>query len=173
MTVDILDDALYELVEVFQVTLSDPINATLSDSEAVGTILNNDSAPQIQFETALYTTEEEAGTVTLTVTLSGPSAVAATVDYATADGPPPDGATLGEDYVQASDTITFWPGETSHVIALTILDDAQAEVPETLIVTLSGLTHSTVGAKNPATVQITDGDPLRIYLPLVLRNATP
>jgi hypothetical protein len=173
VSVDILDDGLYELVEIFQIALSDPVNATFSDAEAVGTILNNDTAPQIQFEVALYSVEEEAGTVTLTVTLSGPTAVPATVNYATTDGPPPDGAILGEDYVQASDTLTFLPGETSQVIVLAILDDTQAEATETFVVTLSGPADSTLGAHNPAVVEITDTDPLRLYLPLLLRHAAP
>jgi hypothetical protein len=171
--VDLLDDDLYELDESFQVVLSEPVNVNLGDVEGVGTILNIDPAPQIQFEMGQYSVLEEVGTVMLTVTLSGPTALEATVDYATADGPPPDGAVLGEDYVQSGDTITFLPGETQHTIAILILDDALPEVTETFVVTLSGPTYSTIGGQNPATVRIVDGDAYRIYLPTVLRNYTP
>ena len=173
VSVDILDDALYELIEVFHVTLSDPVDATLNDPEAVGTILNVDTAPQIQFEMALYAVDEEGGSVTLTVTLSGPTAVPAMVNYATADGPSPQAASAGEDYVQASDTLTFLPGETSHTITLSILDDLDRELTETFFVTLSGPNHSTVGVNNEATVQITDNDAYRVYLPLVRRSSAP
>lgn len=49
----------------------------------------------------------------------------------------------------------------------------QDEKSETLVVTLSGPTYSTIGSQNPATVRIVHGDAYRIYLPHLLRHAVP
>ena len=172
-SVTLLDDALYEPDETFLVTLSDPVQAALGDAAATATIRNDDGAPQLSFETDLYTVDEEAGAVTLTVTLSGPTAITATVDYATADGPAPAGAQAGEDYVHISDTLTFPPGEAQQPLTISIVDDTLPEVSETFVVALQDATHGTVGANNPATVRIYDGDgqAIRVYLPLTLRQA--
>ncbi|MCP3936050.1 MAG: hypothetical protein GY708_11840 [Actinomycetia bacterium] len=40
-----LDDALDEPDETFTVVLSSPVNVTLADDEAVGTIVDNDNPP--------------------------------------------------------------------------------------------------------------------------------
>src|SRR5262249_21395336 len=80
-------------------------------------------------------TEGQSGTVTLTftVTLSAPSPDVITVDYATADGT----ATAGSDYLAASGTLTFRPGETSKAIAVTVLSDTVVAANETFAVNLS------------------------------------
>ncbi|MGD8466595.1 MAG: Calx-beta domain-containing protein, partial [Anaerolineae bacterium] len=164
-------DPLYELDETFLVTLRDPLHAKLGDAQATATIVDDDEPPQIAFETDLYLVDEEAVTATLTVTLSGPTAVTATVGYATTDGPPPAGAQAGEDYVPISGTLTFQAGETQQAIAIPLLDDTQPEVSETIIVTLGNPVHSTIGERNPATVRLYDPLAHRIYLPLTLRQA--
>jgi hypothetical protein len=139
----------------------------------LGTILNNDDPPQIQFETGAYSVGEGAGTVVLTVTLTGPTALTATVQYATSDGPPPASATAGADYVAASDTLTFLPGQTQQTLTITVLDDSQPEANEFFVVSLSDATHSTLGDRNPATVRINDDDGYRVFLPLAIRSAQP
>jgi hypothetical protein len=171
VSVPVYSDSLYELNETFTVTLSSPGNATLSDYEATGTILNDDEPPQIEFETGLHAVGEEATTVILTVTLSGPTELAATVDYTTADGPLLEGAKAGEDYVPSSDTLTFLPGEDLHTILISLLDDEEPEVTESFDVVLSGLTNSTLGSNDFVTVWIIDDDAYRIYLPLTLRDS--
>jgi hypothetical protein len=173
VSVDILDDPLYEYNETFLVTLSGPVNATLGDPEAVGTILNNDAPPQIEFEKDEYTIGEADATVTLTVTLSGLTELGATVQYETMDGSPPAGASAGEDYVQDSGTLTFLPGESSKTIVIAILNDDLPEVTETFVVTLSGATASSLGSASSASVRIVDDEAYRTYLPLVLRDVAP
>jgi hypothetical protein len=148
------------------------VQATLGDAAATATIRNDDEPPQLAFETDLYTVDEEAGAVTLTVTLSGPTAITATVDYATAGGGSP-AAEAGADYVHISGTLTFPPGVAQQPVTIPIVDDALPEVSETFVVALQQATHGTVGAINPATVRIYDGDgqAIRVYLPLTLRQA--
>ena len=68
---------------------------------------------------------------TVTLAPAGPAPV--TVDYATADGT----ARAGEDYVAASGTLVFAPGETEKTVAVAVLDDAHDEGEETLVLRLS------------------------------------
>jgi hypothetical protein len=75
----------------------------------------------------------ENTTVNVQVTLAQASNQIVRVDYATADGT----AVASFDYVSASGTVEFQPGETSRTITLTIIGDAGFEQPETFRVILS------------------------------------
>ncbi len=67
------------------------------------------------------------------VTLTRPSSVTVTVDYATAD----ETATAGTDYAAASGTLTFAPGETAKTVRVAILDDRIDEGREVFRLRLS------------------------------------
>jgi hypothetical protein len=45
--VQIIDDLIYEGDETFSLNLSDPTNATISDDQGIGTILNDDLPPEL------------------------------------------------------------------------------------------------------------------------------
>lgn len=88
--------------------------------------------------------EGNSGTTTLsfTVTLSAASAQTVTVNFATADGT----ATAGSDYSAASGVVTFAPGSTSQLIAVTINGDTGVEAGETFVVNLSGAANATIAS---------------------------
>ena len=95
------EDDIDEPNETFTVRLSGPVNATLADDAALGTIVDNDvSGLSIADATAV-----EGGTARFTVTLSPVSEQTVTVDYRTASGT----ATAGLDFDAASGTLTFGP----------------------------------------------------------------
>ncbi|WP_231748662.1 cellulase family glycosylhydrolase [Mycobacterium sp. M26] len=75
-----------------------------------------------------------------TVTLAAPSSQTVTVQYATVG----QTATQGSDYVGASGTVTFQPGETSKTVTIVILGDSLAENSETFTVVLSSPTNATL-----------------------------
>lgn len=75
-----------------------------------------------------------------TVTLAAPSSKTVTVQYATVGGT----ATQGSDYVGASGTVTFQPGETSKTVTIVVLGDSLAENSETFTVVLSSPTNATL-----------------------------
>jgi len=155
ITVNVVGDSLDEANETFTVTLSNPTNATLNDATATGTITDDDTAGTIQFANAVFTVNEGAGTVTITVTRSGGSAANATVNYTTSNG----SATAGSDYTTASGTITFLAGETSKTFTVSILNDAALESLESFNLALSSPGGgATLGAQSTATVNITDND---------------
>ena len=64
--------------------------------------------------------------------------IAVTVDYATSDGT----AQAGQDYVAASGTLTFRPGETGKSVAVRVLRDSHDEGEERMTLTLSNLRPS-------------------------------
>jgi ethanolamine utilization protein EutQ (cupin superfamily) len=155
-TVPITNDTVFEGNENFGVTLSAPTNATLgTPSSATVTIADNDSAPVFQFSSATYNVGEADGTVTITVTKTGPTAVNATVHYATSDGT----ATAPADYTSTAGDLTFAPADTSTTFTVPISNDTVFEGNESFSVTLSAPTNSILGANNPATVTITENDP--------------
>jgi hypothetical protein len=79
--------------------------------------------------------EGNGGTTPMTfnVTLSAPSAVAVTVNYATAAGT----ATAGADYVSTTGQLTFPANSTSRTITVQVIGDTNVEANETFTVTLS------------------------------------
>ena len=142
LAVALIDDAVSEGPETFTVLLRDPVTDALV--RALGTIEDNDREPALSIADAAVA--EGAGTVTLAVTLSAAREnLDVVVSWATSDG----SAAAGSDYVAASGTLTFAPGETERTIVVTIFDDAENESDETFTVTLSdpaGATLATAAA---------------------------
>ena len=75
-----------------------------------------------------------------TVSLSAPTTQIVTVDFATADGT----ATAGSDYVAASGTLTFNPGETTKPLTVLVNGDVLYEPDETFVVNLSNPANTTI-----------------------------
>jgi GrpB-like predicted nucleotidyltransferase (UPF0157 family) len=155
ITVQVLDDSTYEGDESFTVTLSSPMGADLGLSTATVTIFDNDSPPMFQFSSTTYGIGEAAGTVTITVTKTGSTAVDATVHFTTSDGT----ASAPGDYTSTAGDLTFAPADTSISFTVPINNDTTFEGNENFEVRLSAPTNATLGANNSATVTIVDNDP--------------
>jgi large repetitive protein len=138
---DILDEA----DETFDITLSDPGNATIADGSGLGTITDDDPLPLLSIDDVSLT-EGNAGTsiATFAVTLSAASGKTVTVGWATAD----DGAAQPADYTTSSGTLTFVPGDMSKPIPVTVNGDLSAELDETFSVNLSAPSNATLGDAN-------------------------
>ena len=110
--------------------------------------------PQVSIGLAVQVAED-AGTAEVAVSLTESSLQTVTVDYATSDGT----ATAGTDYVAASATLTFAPGETEKKIRVTITDDEvdEEQEDETFTVTLSSPNNASLDVSS-STVTITDDD---------------
>ncbi len=94
----------------------------------------------------------------LTVTLSEPSDIPITVDFATADV----SATAGNDYVAAANTITFTPGVTARTVILRTLDDSLCETNESFAVNLRNPFGATI-ADGQGAATILANDPVRLF----------
>ncbi|MEZ5844293.1 MAG: Calx-beta domain-containing protein [Hyphomicrobiaceae bacterium] len=140
VSVTINGDTTFEPNETFFVNLSGGTNGiTISDSQAQGTITNDDAEPVGSISIAdVSITEGDAGTkvATFTVTRSGGTAAFA-VNYATAN----HSAVSTSDYVATSGTLNFGQGVDTQTISVTINGDTTYEQDEAFFVNLSGGTN--------------------------------
>jgi hypothetical protein len=142
LAVTINGDTHREANETFFVVLSDPTNATISDTLGIGTITNDDAAGQISIGDVVVN-EPFSGSATaeFTVRLSSPNDLATTtVKFATANG----SAVAGSDFTAASGTVTFAPGETTQKITVPVLAGGGREAVEKFLVNLSSATNATI-----------------------------
>ncbi|MCK4581127.1 MAG: hypothetical protein KAU10_07235, partial [Dehalococcoidia bacterium] len=148
-----LEDSLDEANETFYVNLGNVTGpASLTDSQGLGTILNDDGIPSIVIDDVLV---YEGETATFTVRLSNLSTETITVSYTTSEGT----ALAGEDYTVASGIVTFLPGQMSHTFNVVTLDDLLDEVNETFLVNLGNVTGLANLADSQGMGTILDNDP--------------
>ncbi|MGI9251864.1 MAG: Calx-beta domain-containing protein, partial [Pseudohongiellaceae bacterium] len=125
------------------------------------TVTDDDEPPGVSVNNATVSEKTQAPQTTLVIpiTLSLPSGFTTTIDYATSDGTATNNGTTpaGNDYTQATGSLTFAPGETSKSVTLTILDDTLGEGDETFTLHLSNPTRLTLG-NSAATITITDNE---------------
>lgn len=100
-------------------------------------------------------TEPLSGTATATFTVTRNPAISmtSTVQWSTADGT----AVAVEDYVAASGTLTFNPGDTTKTISIVVPGDNVDELTETFFVNLTNATAATI-MRTPGTGTILNTD---------------
>jgi hypothetical protein len=142
ITVDITGDANHEGDDSFVVELENATLATIADALGIGTITNDDTAPTLAVND-VSVTEGNAGLVSanFTVTKTGPTALSASVGFATANGM----ALSGSDYDAQSGTLTFAPSDVSKTVAVSVRGDLLDEWSnESYLVNLSGAQNASV-----------------------------
>jgi glucose/arabinose dehydrogenase len=142
VSVPVTGDLVDEDDETFFVNLTSPTNATISDGQGLGTILDDDPAPVMSIDDCAVV-EGNAGSVScgFTVSLSAPSSRTITVNQATANGT----ATAGVDYTAGGVGLTFTPGQVSKLVSVSVQGDTAVEGDEDFFVNLTGATNATVG----------------------------
>ncbi|HYC58411.1 MAG TPA: Calx-beta domain-containing protein [Thermoanaerobaculia bacterium] len=144
ISVAVAGDTAAEANETFSVQLSNPGNATFANSQALGTINDDDAATSTPSITVSDDNVNEGnsgtGQATFTVRLSAPTATTVTCDYATSDG----SATAGSDYASSTGSVVFAPGTTTQTISVAIAGDETVEPNETFFVTLSSPVNATI-----------------------------
>ena len=142
IAVSVIGDILDEPDETFSVNLSAPTNAELGNSQGIGTILDDDPPPPTMTINDASVSEGNSGTVNavFTVSLSAPTTVPVTVNYATANGT----ATAGSDYQSQSGTLTFAPGEISKTVTVAVNGDRLGEGDERFTVGLTSASNATI-----------------------------
>ena len=156
-TVAIASDTVVELDETFTVTLSGATGAAIADGTATGTITGAKSLLSIGDASAA-----EGGTLSFTVTRTGATSAAATVQWRTADDTATDAkqATAGTDYrgQATAAMLSFKAGEASATITVATIEDAIDEPDETFVVTLSSPSTGVAIVDATGTGTITDDD---------------
>ncbi|PKO37566.1 MAG: hypothetical protein CVU33_12485 [Betaproteobacteria bacterium HGW-Betaproteobacteria-6] len=120
------DDSVHEASE----------NFTLTVGGVVGTVV-----------------DEAAGTITFTVTKTGATELASSVDFATVDG----SAVAGSDYTANNGTLNFAAGETVKTITVAITNDSIFEGAQDFSVQLGNPSNATIGDGTQVATIVDDG----------------
>ncbi|HKO95920.1 MAG TPA: S8 family serine peptidase [Pyrinomonadaceae bacterium] len=123
------------------------------------------STSSLKLSQSSYMVNEGGGNASITITRTGDTSAAATVDYATSDT-----AGLNEcnmmnnigssrcDYATSIGTLRFAAGESSKSIFVPVVDDGYTEGNENFTLTLSNATGLALGLPASATITIQDND---------------
>lgn len=135
---------------------NNPSNDIQPAIQAAGTIPPppGPNAATIQFSASDYSVAEDGRVATITVTRSGSTTGAATVDYGTSPGT----ATNRSDYIFSFGKLRFAAGETSKTFKVIIINDVYIEPDETITLFLSNPTGASLGSPASATLTIRDND---------------
>jgi uncharacterized repeat protein (TIGR02543 family) len=134
-----------------------PTTITMNTNKSVTANFAPQGQPgTLQFSQSSWSTNENVGSATITVTRTGGSAEAVGVSYATSNG----SATAGSDYAATSGTLSWASGDmTAKTFQVPILNDTLVEGTETVNLTLSNPTSgATLGSPSTATLSILDDD---------------
>ncbi|HEX4491503.1 MAG TPA: Calx-beta domain-containing protein [Acidimicrobiia bacterium] len=150
-------DTVHESNESFDVTLANPVGATIGTGTGLEIVRDDDpGTPSNRAGIGdVQIVEGQNGTraARFVVTLATAQANTVSMHYATADGT----ATAGADYRARSGTVTFPPAAVARVVSIPIVGDTVAEASELFTVTLSSPSGTTI-ADGTGRCTITDDD---------------
>ncbi len=109
--------------------------------------------PGVKFVSATFSATEGA-VVQIVVVRTGDTSTTATVDYATSDG----SASQRTQYITASGTLTFAPGQTSQNFTVITIDEGYVEQGATINLTLSNAVGVNLGTPNTAVLSLDDNE---------------
>jgi hypothetical protein len=148
---DVVADAVDEPTETFRIRVTDALGTDIVDSTGVVTIHDDDPAPRVSVFDSRR--REDHGEAQAEVRLSAPSGRTVIVHYVTHHG----SADAGSDYIRKDGRLVFLPGETRHLVRVTLVNDRVHEPTETFRVEIDRVERATI-ARGTATVTITDDD---------------
>jgi len=162
IVISITNDTLVENAETFTVSLNNPVGAKLGNPSVATVVIDDNNDSNIRFTSAGYAVNERDGWVLVSVERVGAATLAASVNYATANGTalgalPTDA--VQKDYGIVSGTLTWRAGETGvRAFTVPITNDGVYEGNETFGVTLSAAVGAALASPSTATVTILDDD---------------
>lgn len=151
--VPILNDTAMEPAETVLITLGNLTGGAVLGARASATLtINDDDMPStVQFSAATYNSPAGSAQATLTVTRTGGTGTAVTVNYATADGT----AVAGQDYAATSGTLSFAVGDAvAKTFIVPILNSSAQTAQKSFTVALSAASGTSLGTTSSATVTI-------------------
>ena len=150
-------DTLDENPETFAIRINSPTpNITITDEYAVGTIVDNNNLPFVNFEKESVEYYETQGTATITVfldTVSGKE-VSIPLKVVSNDLSP-------SEYDSFPTSIIIPAGSISATASFTIADDTLMEPSEAVVFQIDeSITDANIGSKNTFTINIAESDGL-------------
>ncbi len=157
--VTVKSDAVVELPETFNVTLSSPsANAALGGTATQTVTILEAFTPSVSLTAPQATASEPSTTGTFTVTrASGGNVIPLTISYSVTGT-----ATSGTDYTALAGTVSLPAGQNSATITMTPLDDSAIEPDETVTITLTPDVSYSVQGSDTATISLQDNDILPV-----------
>ena len=147
--IDVSPDAVVEPDELFFVNLTNAAHGSLTDANAMITVVDDDNAgaslPTLSVSDASVT-EGNTGTTSMSfsVALSQAASEDVTFDYATTAG----SAVAPDDYTAATGTLTIPAGQTKQTISVDVNGDLLEEGRESFQVNLSNAVNATLADAN-------------------------
>ncbi|MBX7187700.1 MAG: hypothetical protein K1Y01_21340 [Vicinamibacteria bacterium] len=141
LTIPVAGDVIDEADETFVVNLTGAVNAIVVDSQAIGTIIDDDTATLAINDVTV--TEGNTGSVNanFSITLSTPSASTVQVLVSRASGT----AISGVDFQSSGSVVySFTPGTTSRTVAVPVYGDVIDEADETFSLILSSPVNASI-----------------------------
>ncbi len=167
--VTLLNDALNEAEEYFELVLENPVNAELPQPTPLtktvkGVITDDDPLPVVSVVGTAADGwsygDEATDDLSYTIRLSAASSREVRVDYATSDSAPEGSnqvtATAAVDYAPISGKLTFAVGETEKTLTVTVNDDAVSEGDEVFALQLSNPTNAMLSNQGWGVIQDED-----------------
>ncbi len=168
ITVAVIGDTTVEPDETFNVVLSNPTNATLGNDTGLGTILDDDSLPQLSVQDVSQPEGNTVNSMVFTVTLTKAATGTVTVGYSTVDGT----ATIANnDYNANSGTLTFEAGTTTQLVTVTINGDTVNEPNETFQLVLSDPSGASLLDGTATGTILNDDGPILSFSPATISQA--
>lgn len=149
-TVEIVADSVAELDELLLLRFANPVHASLANTTALVTIVNDDEAlPAVSIGDA--SADEGAGVLLVPITLSAPAAQPVTVEVSTQSGT----ASAGSDFVEVTGLVVpFEVGEQTRSVAIDLVDDATIEAAETFLLRVTDALGATIAdGEGEATIE--------------------
>src|SRR5882762_4873132 len=123
-------------------------------SEKRSPALRSEAVSSLQLNADSYSVSEGDGSAQITVTRTGDTSGASTVDYMTLDGT----AAQRTKYETAAGTINFAAGELTKTIRLLINDNTYVEGDQSFYLQLSNASGAGLGLQSLSTITIKDND---------------
>ena len=157
ITLSSVSDILDEDNETITVDIDGVSNGSENGTQQkTVTITDDDATPTVSFTTASQSSNDEAGTMTITAQISAVSGRDITIPFSVNGLSTASGG--GTDYIITASPLTITAGNTSAEITITIATDVLDEDNETVIVDMGTPSNATQGATTRHTAVITDDD---------------
>jgi hypothetical protein len=138
--VSTLDDSESESTETFQLGIESAVNATVVNSSATGTIVDNDGGAVLPALSIGDASAVEGGFVRFPISLSAASTLPVSFVVSTSDVT----ANVGIDYQPKSGVRTIAAGETEFTLWVPTIDDSDTEGEESFAASLSAVSGATL-----------------------------
>jgi len=155
-TVPVIDNGDSDGNRTVMLTLHTPGGGVTLGGQKTATLTIVDDEVALQFSQATYSVNEGSGSLTVTVTRTGPVGPPVGVTYTVLPG----SASPGADYGGIHTGVLTFPANQSgaQTFRITILNDKLAEGPETGLLQLSSPTGALLGPRQTAVFTIVDDD---------------